>query len=199
VLNFPRTLLAPPKKSTQKKGGPGGLPATRVPCASRHFGRSPNSQDLPRLRLANPAQTGRLAQSRNGCDARCASGYPTPRVIFVGALSRARSSLVIPAKAGIQRCFARTTGSGTPPRTPFGAAEHRRENRIKLAPCPSVIERSEIASCASAGLPEKRRRSGHKSQIYARTSHRVPFSLGTFSWASKRKYLARGGETRRKS
>ncbi len=80
---------------------------------------------------------------------------------------------------------------------PSGAAEHRRENRGKLAPCLSVIERSEIASCASAGFTEKRRVSGHKSQIYARTSHRVPFSLGTFSWASKRKYLARKGETRR--
>jgi len=41
-----------------------------LPCASRRFGRSPNSQDLPRLRLANPAQTGRLAQSQTGCDAR---------------------------------------------------------------------------------------------------------------------------------
>jgi hypothetical protein len=55
------------------------------------------------------------------------------------------------------------------------------------------IERSEIASCASAGFPEKRRESGPESQIQARTSHRVPFSLGTFSWASKRKYLAREG------
>jgi hypothetical protein len=45
----------------------------------------------------------------------------------------------------------------------FGAAEHRRENRIKLAPCLSVIERSEIASCAGAGFPEKHRVSGHKS------------------------------------
>jgi hypothetical protein len=55
-------FFAPPKKSTQKKGGPEGLPGhssamtVRVPCASRHFGRSPNSQDLPRLRLANPAR-----------------------------------------------------------------------------------------------------------------------------------------------
>ena len=56
--------------------------------------------------------------------------------------------------------------------------------------CLSVIERSEIASCASAGFPEKRRVSGHQSLIDDRTSHRVPFSLGTFSWASKRKYLA---------
>ena len=107
-----------------KRRAPGGLSghqsaiADRIPCASRHFERSPNSQDLPRLRLANPAQTGRLAQSRNGCDARCSSGYPTPRVIFVGALSRARSSLVIPAKAGIQQHSARAIGSRLPHQTP---------------------------------------------------------------------------------
>jgi hypothetical protein len=49
-------FFAPPKKSTQKKGEPEGLPAARVPCASRDFERSPNSQHLPRLRLANPAR-----------------------------------------------------------------------------------------------------------------------------------------------
>ena len=64
---------------------------------------------------------------------------------------------------------------------------------IARAACLSVIERSEIASCASAGFPEKHRASGYQSQIDVRTSHRVPFSLGTFSWASKRKYLARKG------
>jgi len=38
------------------------LPATRVPCASRYFERSPDSQHLPRLRLANTArQDGSLA------------------------------------------------------------------------------------------------------------------------------------------
>jgi hypothetical protein len=93
-----------------------------------------------------------------------------------------------------ERSYTTTSGAGCP----SGAAEHRRENRIKLAPCLSVIERSEIASCASAGFPEKRRTSVHKSQIYVRTSHRVPFSLGTFSWASKRKCLARRGETQRR-
>jgi len=51
-------FFAPPKKSTQKKCGPGGLPATRVSCASRDFERSPNSQHLLRLRLANPARQG---------------------------------------------------------------------------------------------------------------------------------------------
>jgi hypothetical protein len=94
--------------------------------------------------------------------------------------------------------FAKTKKSGVPPHTPSGAAEHRRGNRVKLAPCLTVIERSEIASCARAGFPEKRRISWPESQIQARTSHRVPFSLGTFSWASKRKYLARWGETKRR-
>jgi hypothetical protein len=51
-------FFASPKKSTQKKGEPDGLPATRVTCASRNFERSPNSQHLPRLRLANPARQG---------------------------------------------------------------------------------------------------------------------------------------------
>ena len=51
-------FFAPPKKSTQKKCGPDGLPATRVSCASRVFERSPNSQHLLRLRLANTARQG---------------------------------------------------------------------------------------------------------------------------------------------
>jgi hypothetical protein len=51
-------FFAPPKKSTQKKSGPEACPLTRVPCASRDFERSPNSQHLPRLRLANPARQG---------------------------------------------------------------------------------------------------------------------------------------------
>ena len=34
------------------------MPATRVPCASRDFERSPDSQHLPRLRLANTARQG---------------------------------------------------------------------------------------------------------------------------------------------
>jgi hypothetical protein len=51
-------FFAPPKKSTQKKSGPEACPLTRVPCASRDFERSPNSQHLPRLRLANSARQG---------------------------------------------------------------------------------------------------------------------------------------------
>ena len=40
---------------------------------------------------------------------------------------------------------------------PLGAAEHRSKAREKLAPCLSESSVSEIASCASAGLCEKRR------------------------------------------
>jgi hypothetical protein len=39
-----------------------------------------------------------------------------------------------------------------------GAAEHRSENRIKRAACLSVSSVSEIASSASAGFHEKRRK-----------------------------------------
>jgi len=48
-------FFAPPKKSTQKKGVTDGLPATRVPCASREDRRLRNS----RSRCARLAQTGR--------------------------------------------------------------------------------------------------------------------------------------------
>ena len=48
-------FFAPPKKSIQKKRGPGGLPAARVPCASREARRLRNS----RSRCAQLAQTGR--------------------------------------------------------------------------------------------------------------------------------------------
>jgi hypothetical protein len=69
-------FFAPPKKSTQKKGGPEGLPGKssvmtfRVPSASRRFGRSPNSQDLPRLPASKSSSTRRLARSQTACDAR---------------------------------------------------------------------------------------------------------------------------------
>jgi len=39
-------FFASPKKSTQKKGDPDGLPAMRVPCASRENRRSRNSLTL---------------------------------------------------------------------------------------------------------------------------------------------------------
>jgi hypothetical protein len=49
-------FFAPPKKSSQKKGDPEGLPAARVPCASRENRRSRNSltlkQDASLLRFS---------------------------------------------------------------------------------------------------------------------------------------------------
>ncbi|MDX2457761.1 MAG: hypothetical protein QNL87_09655 [Gammaproteobacteria bacterium] len=50
------TFLCSAKEKYPKEMRPDGLPATRVPCASRDFERSPDSQHLPRLRLANPAR-----------------------------------------------------------------------------------------------------------------------------------------------
>ena len=46
-------FFAPPKKSTQKKGDPGGLPAARVPCASRENRRSRNSLRSNRARACS--------------------------------------------------------------------------------------------------------------------------------------------------
>jgi len=64
-MNGEVLFFAPPKKSTQKKRGPAACPLTELqdrcaalPCASRYFERSPNSQNLLRLRLANPARHG---------------------------------------------------------------------------------------------------------------------------------------------
>ena len=68
---------------------------------------------------------------------------------------------------------------------PSGAAEHRSKGRKDARACLSA------ASCASAGLYEKRRghpRSGQASGI--------AFLLDTFLWRSKEKYLARMGETK---
>jgi hypothetical protein len=106
------------RKVPNRKADPKTCPLTRVPCASRHFGRSPNSQDLPRLRLANPAQTGRLAQSRNGCDARLRL-RASPCWLSFKALSfcpffgySARFYPVIPAQAGIHRLSIKTMNLG---------------------------------------------------------------------------------------
>jgi hypothetical protein len=58
-------FFAPPKKSTQKKGDPGGLPAARVPCASRKARRSRNSLRSNR-RERPPAFTAMLGCARQG-------------------------------------------------------------------------------------------------------------------------------------
>jgi len=63
-------FFAVPAKNMQKRGDPVGLPTARVPCASRDLECSPNSQQLSRQQLANPArQTGSLAVQHR-CDAR---------------------------------------------------------------------------------------------------------------------------------
>ena len=46
------------RKVPKRNAGPTACPLARVPCASRYFERSPDSQHLPRLRLANPARQG---------------------------------------------------------------------------------------------------------------------------------------------
>jgi len=81
--------------------------------------------------------------------------------------------------------------------SPSGAAEHRSGNRGKLAPCLSA------ASCASAGLHEKRRGPAQRASLRDR------LSFGYFSLAEQRKvsrpngrnkklnkYLALQGKTR---
>jgi len=58
------TFSCLPKRKYPKRRAPGGLSGPespirpRIPCASRQFGRSPNSQNLLRLQLANPARHG---------------------------------------------------------------------------------------------------------------------------------------------
>jgi len=58
------------RKVPKRKAAPEACPLTRVPCASRRFGRSPNSQDLLRLTASKSSSAGRLARSQTGCDAR---------------------------------------------------------------------------------------------------------------------------------
>jgi hypothetical protein len=93
VSPFPGEVLffALPKKSNQKKGGPGGLPAARVPCASRHFERSPNSQDLLRL-PACKSNSNRAARSIPEC-LRC-SAAPDGRTFLWACGSRRRDNAV---------------------------------------------------------------------------------------------------------
>ena len=147
-------FFAPPKKSTQKKGDPGGLPATRVPCASRKARRSRNSLTLKQAR----------ASSGLYCDARL----------------RQTGGGIQNQHLNICRPF------------PFALTEYRSQSGKKARTLSERIERSEIASCAR--LPDWR---GTQGIGAADECTGVPFSLGTFSWALKRKYLARMGEIKR--
>ena len=118
-------FFAPPKKSTQKKGVTDGLPATRVPCASREDRRLRNS----RSRCTRLAQTGRKLNPVFTAMLGCANGikvktHPQPQII-----------------------------------SPRPVCTHRVPQTIRDQ-ARALFERdshSETASCASAGLHEKRR------------------------------------------
>ena len=61
------TFLWPPKKSTQKKGGPKACPLTRVPCASRQNRRSPNSRTRCRSLRSDMASLAPVFPAMLGC------------------------------------------------------------------------------------------------------------------------------------
>jgi hypothetical protein len=73
---------------------------------------------------------------------------------------------------------------------PFALTEYRSHSGIKARALFERIEHREIASCARPRKGEERRASALADECTG-----VPFSLGTFSWAHKRKYLAHQGET----
>ncbi|RLA01671.1 MAG: hypothetical protein DRQ45_05640, partial [Gammaproteobacteria bacterium] len=74
---------------------------------------------------------------------------------------------------------------------PVGAAEHRSEDRIKLAPC---LSEARIARPRVAQAPVFARSAGNPRSGQAAGP---AFLLDTFLWRSKEKYLDRQGETRR--
>jgi len=145
-------FFAPPKKSIQKKGDPGGLPASRVPCASRKARRSRNSLRSNRAR----------ASSGLYCDARL-----------------------------------RQTGGVGGNSKPTPKTRHRLPVCTHRVPQPL---REQARTLSEAGLPAELcappEGRGTQGIGAADECTGVPFSLGTFSWAGKRKYLARTGETR---
>ena len=144
-------FFAPPKKSTQKKGDPGGLPATRVPCASRKARRSRNSLRSNRREL-HPGVAAMLGCARRGKSKSTSNTQKLPPPTRLHSLSTA-------ATPGPRR-----------------------------APC---LRQVYLPSCARPRRGEERRESAPADECAG-----VPFSLGTFSWALKRKYLAPTGETR---
>ncbi|MGB5178742.1 MAG: hypothetical protein WBP44_08455, partial [Gammaproteobacteria bacterium] len=105
-------FFAPPKKSTQKKGDPDGLPATRVSCASRTNRRSRNSLRSNRAR----------AYPGFHCDARLrqtgGNSKPTPKTSrpFPFALTEYRSQSGIKARTLFERIEQREIASCTRPR-----------------------------------------------------------------------------------
>jgi hypothetical protein len=145
------------RKVPKRKADPKTCPLTRVSCASPRFGRSPNSQDLPRL-AACKSSSNRAARSipnRLRCSA-------APTVLWSDA-----------------RCPRRVPQSGRD----RGARDVRGKPEWGRRSLSGSELRATPAWRGTQGIGASRR------------GVRVPFSLGTFSWASKRKYLAREGET----
>jgi len=168
-------FFASPKKSTQKKGDPEGLPAkssamnSRVPCASRRFGTVITSplrrlarQDLPRLPASKSSSTRRLA-------------------------------LVLKSRCAGFGCDARQRLTGFDAATPGPVARAEYRSQVgRMARTLSEASRSGIGQSRSGSelcAPPAWR--GTQGTGASRRGRRVPFSLGTFSWAHKRKYLAR--------
>ena len=126
-------FFAPPKKSTQKKGDPGGLPATRVPCASRANRRSRNSLRSNRAR----------AYPGFHCDARLRqmgrrNSKPTSQTAasFPFALTEYRSQSGIKARTLSERIEQSEIASCARPRT---GEERRGSAQPMSAPgCPSL-------------------------------------------------------------
>ena len=75
-------FFAPPKKSTQKKGDPGGLPASRVPCASRKARRSRNSLRSNRARASSGLYCdARLRQTGGSQNRKSKPATPVPSAL----------------------------------------------------------------------------------------------------------------------
>ena len=72
---------------------------------------------------------------------------------------------------------------------PVGRAEYRSRSGKKAR----ILSEADPSGAAELCAPPERR--GTQGIGDSRRGLRVPFSLGTFSWARKRKYLARQGET----
>ncbi len=142
-------------------------------------------------RLANPAQTGRLAYSRSGCDARL---HLQASILSTWLSVEELPSAISSRHSGASRAQQLSTRQvhEMSPQTPSGAAEHHREYRIKLAPCLSVFERSEIASCASARFDEKRRVSGHEN---ARQATGSPFFWVLSLWQARESTSPKGAKS----
>jgi hypothetical protein len=96
------------RKVPKRKADPKTCPLTRVPCASRHFGRSPNSQDLPRL-AACKSSSNRAARSIPKC-LRC-SAAPTGFTLLVVV----QSALFLPVLWVLCAILSRHPGAGRDP------------------------------------------------------------------------------------